>query len=144
VAEPLAEPKPSCTLLLYKRKAKKQNQPRIARKDSSTPSTTTTRELHAKAWFFHSELAGARSIVGPGTVVARLRAVEVVALRVSAFLLAGEAGAETARGVRPAGGAVALAAGPVRLVFTSVGLGLLLMGLVISKTCFIEEAAGEG
>ena len=76
--------------------------------------------------------------------MARLRTVEIVALRVSAFLLAGEAGAETARGVRPAGGAVALAAGPVRLVFTPVGLGLLLMGLVISKTCFIEEAAGEG
>ena len=130
MAEPLAEPRPPCTLLLYKRAKKKQNQPRIAKKRQQQHTFPTTREQNAKLHFCHSELAGARSIVGPGTVVARLRAVEVIALRVSTFLLAGQAGAETARGVRPAGGTVALAAGPVRLVFTPVGLGLLLMGLV--------------
>ena len=60
----------------------------------------------------------------------RLRAVDVVALRVSTFLLAGEAGAETARRVRPTGGTVALATRPVRLVFAPVGLRLLLVGLI--------------
>lgn len=69
-------------------------------------------------------------VLGPGTVMPRLRAVQVVALRVAALLLARQAGAEGTRGrVPPAGRAVALAAGPVLLVLAPVGLVLLLSGL---------------
>jgi hypothetical protein len=62
--------------------------------------------------------------------VTRLSAVQVVALRIPGFLLARETSAETTGGIRATGGAVALAAGPVLLVLTPVGLGLLWTRLV--------------
>jgi len=60
--------------------------------------------------------------------MARLGAVEVVALRISAFLLARKPGAETTSRVRAAGSTVTLAARSVLLILTSVGLRLLLVG----------------
>lgn len=63
-----------------------------------------------------------------------LRSVEAVALGVGALRLARQAGAEAARGIRAARGAVALAAGPVLLVLAPVGLGLLLSISTMSET----------
>jgi uncharacterized membrane protein len=59
-----------------------------------------------------------------------LRSVKVIALRISAFLLARETGPEAARGIGATGCAVALAVGPVLLIIASVRLRLLLLKLV--------------
>jgi len=82
---------------------------------TDTPCLGAGRAIHQRG----------RLIVRPGTVVARLSSVQVVALRIPGFLLARQTGAETTGGIRAAGGAVALATGPVLLVLAPVGLGLL-------------------
>lgn len=72
--------------------------------------------------------SGAQHLVlRTGAVMPGLRPVEVVALRIAAFLLAWEAGAEPSRRGRRGARhrAVALAVGPVRLVLAPVGLRLL-------------------